>query len=189
VYICFALLVDYNVHNYARKIVYKLNEGYDIGITASLLPQHISLKQTFKVNDIEKVEDYFDELSKEIRPFHIDFSKIDLVFIPGENDKTGILWMDVMENEHLRRLHNKINNDLNYRLNVPISGFDGDGYHFHSTIAFGGKSSKIYEELFKSFDKNINLSFTAKEIALFYSLDSEGKAGTYITYKILPVGR
>ncbi len=55
-YICLVLLTDYCTQNMGRKMVYSLSERYRINTVSSRLPQHISLKQSFKVNDITEVE-------------------------------------------------------------------------------------------------------------------------------------
>ena len=51
-----ALLTDYRIQNFVRKIVFDLNRKYNIDFLASLLPAHISLKQPFYFESMEKLE-------------------------------------------------------------------------------------------------------------------------------------
>lgn len=56
-----AILSDYKIQNFVRKIAFDLNKKYNINFLASLLPAHISLKQSFSFeNNMEKLENYFD---------------------------------------------------------------------------------------------------------------------------------
>jgi hypothetical protein len=55
-----ALLANREIQNYARRIVFDLNRKYGIRLLASLLPAHISLKQPFSFDSMEKLEKYFD---------------------------------------------------------------------------------------------------------------------------------
>jgi 2'-5' RNA ligase len=188
-YIDFALLVDHNIHNYARKLALEINEKYHTGLAASLLPQHISLKQSFEVNQIEEVEKYFDGLAQEIIPFEITFSKTDLITFTKGNSEIGILWMDTEENQQLRNLHNKINKDLMEQFGIMLLGPDGEKFHFHSTLIYGGQPVDIFKKIYRELDnKIINLKFIPKEMVMFYSPDKESVPSTYITYKILPIG-
>jgi len=188
-YIDFALLVDHNIHNYARKLALEINEKYHTGLVASLLPQHISLKQAFEVNKIEEVEKYFDGLAQEIIPFEITFSKIDSITFTKGNSEIAILWMDTEENQQLRNLHNKINKDLMEQFGIMLLGPDGEKFHFHSTLIYGGQPVDIFKKIYRELDnKIINLKFIPKEMVMFYSPDKESVPSTYITYKILPIG-
>jgi len=167
----------------------EIDEKYHTGLAASLLPQHISLKQSFEVNEIEEVEKYFDELAQEIMPFEITFSKIDLITFTKGNSEIGILWMDIEENQQLRNLHNKINKDLLERFRIMLSGPDGENFHFHSTLVYGRQPVDIFKKIYDELNnKIVNLKFTPKEIVMFYSPDNESIHNTYITYKILPIG-
>ena len=66
--VCFALIVDMKMHNYARKLAFEINEKYDTGFIAARLPQHITLGPVFEVEDIKAVEEYFDFIVDKIAP-------------------------------------------------------------------------------------------------------------------------
>jgi 2'-5' RNA ligase len=186
--ICFVILADYKVHNFARKIAFEINQNYRTRVIAAMLPQHVTLGPVFEVKDIYKVEEYFDVLAKEIEPFEIEFSKIDLKIAGSEDDGTGIIWIDVVENAELRSIHNRIYADIKESDwgTEPMSG--AEAYYFHSTIALGGQPVSVYREAYESIkEKEVNLKCTAKEIAMVCPPDDTNTLGTYITYKILPL--
>lgn len=47
-----AILTDKKMHNIGRQLSYDINEKYETGIESALLPQHISLKQSFLMMEI-----------------------------------------------------------------------------------------------------------------------------------------
>ncbi|MBD2843581.1 2'-5' RNA ligase family protein [Paenibacillus sp. IB182496] len=186
-YVCFALLLDHDIHNRIRKMVHQLISTHQVGIETALLPQHVSLKQSFFVPQMEEVEQYFDHFAARIRSFSITFHAVDLIHQKRGDTDTQVLWLDIQEDRELRGLHNRLNQDLSRGLQIPNSGFDGDGYHFHSTLAYG---SGRYEE-FQAMKNELNSSFIEmsceiKEIAMFYSMDAL-LPGRFITHKILPL--
>lgn len=70
-----ALLADYRVQNFARRVVFDLERRHGIGFLGSLLPAHVSLKQPFEFEDMGKLEAYFDALAASIQPFEIAFDR------------------------------------------------------------------------------------------------------------------
>ncbi|KGE18413.1 2'-5' RNA ligase family protein [Paenibacillus wynnii] len=186
-YVCFALLLDYEVHNRVRKIIYKLIKEQHVNIESSLLPQHISLKQSFHVSQIEEIENYFEKLALSLSSFEITFKAIDLINMKNGENETQVLWMDIQENQKLREIHNRLNSDLMKRFSIPNSGPDGECFHFHSTLTFGHDQYKELSETKNELNDDFNeISFQAKEIAMFYSVD-ELRPGRFITHKILPL--
>ena len=180
-----ALLVDYPVQNFVRRMVYDLNRQYGIGFLASLLPAHVSLKQPFSVESLERLEGYFDALAASITPFEVELDKV----YHAHWGEYGILGLNVQETSALRELHNRINRELVDLFKDTSAPHDGETYHFHLTIEVGKVEG---EDVYKSYydemsDKQVNLRFTAREIALFYY---DGiQAGSYTTYKVLGLGR
>lgn len=188
--ICFALLVDYKLHNFARKIAFDINNKYDTGFIAAKLPQHVTLGEVIEIDNLSEAEKYFDLLAESIDPFEIKFPKIDLKVFGDANDGFGVLWMEVKENTTLRNLNKRIYKEvIAYPWKVDETSGDGI-YYFHSTIALGQQPARVYKEFFNSIDKKeLNYTSQVTEIALFCSPDSENKMGSYITYKILPLGK
>lgn len=180
---CIALLVDNKIHNYSRKLAFDFDIKYNIGFISATLPQHITLGPTFEVKDLEEVEEYFDYLTKNLKPFEVLVKDIELKIFGDSEDGFPVLWMNIKESEELRGLHNKI-----YKY-ITEHSWDTDNskkYQFHSTIALGEKPASVYKEIFKSIpSKEINHNCIVNQIALFCTTDSESRMGTYITYKIL----
>ena len=186
----FALLVDHNAHNFVRKLVVDIHSKYRIGFLASLLPPHVSQKQPFEVSNLPKLETYFDQLAKTIQPFEITLTHPELQTSSFNDDEIGILWLNVQETRTLRDLHNRINRELPERFENTEAPFDGPSYHFHATAEVGRQSAEVYHKIYAEYEHiEVNLSFTVNEIAMFYYDDWSSEPGTFITYKILPVGR
>jgi 2'-5' RNA ligase len=186
----FALLVDHNVHNFIRKLAVDIHSKYKTGFLASLLPPHVSLKQPFQVSSLPKLEAYFDRLAETIQPFEITLTRLELKVLPFNNNEQRMLWLDVQENQILRDLHNRINRELSERFENTEAAFDGSDYHFHATVELGGQPAEVYRRIYAEYkDIEVNLKFTAREIAMFYYDDSSGRPGAFITYKVLPAGK
>lgn len=179
---CFALLVDNEIHNHSRKLVFDFDRKYNTGFIAARLPQHITLGPVFEVKNIKEVEEYFDHVTESLKPFEVLVTDIELKTF-GNDESFGVIWMNIKESSELRELHNTI---YKYIAEHSWDTDNNDTYLFHSTIALGENYASVYKEIFKSIpDKRINHNFIINEIALFYTTDSEDKMGTYITYKIL----
>lgn len=186
-YVCFALLLDYEVHNKVRKIIHRLIQELKVGIESSLLPQHISLKQSFFVSEVAEIEGYFDELALSLNSFEVAFKAIDLINMKNRENETQVLWLDIQENQELREIHDRLNSDLMNKFQIQKSGFDGDAFHFHSTLAYGYNQYNQLSEMKTKLDEEFNeISYQVKDIALFYSVD-EHRPGRFITHKILPL--
>jgi 2'-5' RNA ligase len=177
------LLSDYKVQNFVRSIVVELDQRYQIGFFAALLPAHVSLKQPFSFESLKKLDDYFDDLATRIPPFKIELNGI----YYSEWNGLGILGLNVVETSSLRTLHNQINAELVTVVKDPHAPHDGEDYRFHMTIELGKVVGKNpYRDYFEQIqDKNVRLSFVAKEIALFYYPNED--TNTFITYKVLPL--
>jgi 2'-5' RNA ligase len=180
-----ALLADYPVQNFVRRMVYDLNRQYGIGFLASLLPAHVSLKQPFSFESMERLEGYFDALAASVAPFEIE---LDSVYHTHWGEY-GILGLNVKETSALRELHDRIHRELGALFEDVSAPHDGESYHFHLTVELGKvEGEDVYKRYYDEMsDKQVNLRFTAREIALFYY---DGiQAGSYTTYKVLGLGR
>jgi len=98
----------------------------------------------------------------------------------------GILGLNVKDTGRLRELHNLLNRELSELVENPAAEHDGEGYHFHLTIELGRfEGANPYRSYFESLaNKTVDLSFQARELALFYYT---GEPVQFITYKILPL--
>lgn len=183
---CFAVLVDNEIHNYSRKLAFDFDRKYNTGFIAAKLPQHITLGPVFEVKNLEEVEEFFDYVAENLKPFEVLVTNIDLKIFGDKEEGFGVMWMDIKESKELRGLHNTINK---YITEHSLDTDNNEKYHFHSTIALGEQPASVYKEIFNSItDKEINHECVVNEIALFCTTDNESKMGTYITYKLLDLG-
>ena len=177
------LLADYKTQNFARRILFELEQEYQIDYLASLLPAHVSLKQPFSFENMETLENYFDLLATQIAPFKIQLNEI----YYAEWSGYGILGVNVNETDTLRKLHVQLNRELSKLFTDTSAPHDGDGYKFHMTIEMGNvkKSNPFRTYYNKIKDKKLNLSFMAEHIALFYYTGEDHLS--FINYKVLPL--
>ena len=176
------LLASHEVQNHVRKIVFDLNRQYGVEFSASLMPAHITLKQPFSFESMEKLERYFDTLASSVRPFEVELDSI----YHAQWSGYGALGLNVKETRVLRDLHNRINRELGDLFEDTSAPHDGDAYHFHLTIELGKVDGEdVYKRYHEEMrDKTVNLRFTARYIALAYS-PGEGVAGSFMIYKVL----
>lgn len=182
------LLSDYKIQNFVRKIAFDLNRIHHTDFLVSLVPAHISLKQPFFFdNNMGKLEKFFDSLAKNIEPFKIELDNI----YYNEWNGYSIVGLGVKETTILRDIHNRINKALSGLFENTSAPHDGDGYQFHLTIEMRKiEGENVYRDYFDNLkNKKIDLSYNAKDIALFYYADESLKIGSFMTYKVLPLGK
>jgi 2'-5' RNA ligase len=180
-----ALLSDYSVQNTVRRMVYEISQRAEVEFFGSLLPAHVSLKQPFTFESMEALEEWFDSFSKRVRPFRVG---LDHVYY-DEWDEYAIVGLDVRETPMLRGLHNQVNRELKNLVKDSSAPHDGDEYRFHLTIELGKTSTR---NPFKQFydalpEKQVDLSFIAEHIGLFFYADGPIEKGSFICYKVLPL--
>lgn len=180
-----ALLSDFHVQNIARRMVYEINQYAGIEFFGSLLPAHISLKQPFTFEDMDLLEEWIESFSREIVPFRIELER----FYYGEWDQHAIVGFEVLETPILRSLHNRINEELMSLVSDLSAPHDGDDYRFHLTVELGEvRETNPFKQFYDSMpEKQVDLSFMAKHIALFFYADGPIGAGSFICYKVLPL--
>jgi 2'-5' RNA ligase len=180
----FALLLDHEVHNVVRKLAVEVHQTYHIGLAGSQLPPHVSLKQPFLIPDLSAVETYFDQLARSIAPVTLTLPRI------GGPGDAPVLWLEVEETEALRHLHTRINQELAEQFPETQAPFDGLAYHFHLTVALGGASASVYQSIAAELEScAVVLRTIARHLVLFYYDDDQISPGSFLTYKILPLGK
>ena len=180
-----ALLADYHVQNVARRMVFEIGQREQIGFLGSLLPSHVSLKQPFTFEDMDALEDWFESFSKTIRPFPVQLERV----YYDAWDEYAIIGFEVLETPTLRTLHEQINHEIKDIVLDPSAPHDGDDYRFHLTVELGRVGSlNPFKQTYESLpEKNVDLSFTAEHVALFFYADGPIGLGTFICYKVLPL--
>jgi hypothetical protein len=180
-----ALLSDFHVQNVARRMVYEIHRYGGIRFLGSLLPAHVSLKQPFTFEELDSLEEWFESFSREVVSFRIDLERV----YYDEWDQYAIVGFEVLETPVLRSLHNRINRELPGLVSDPSASHDGDDYRFHLTVELGevGETNP-FKQFYNSIpEKQVDLSFMAKHIALFFYADGPISTGTFICYKVLPL--
>ncbi len=179
------LLSDAVVHNFARRAAVELNLRRQVGFYAALLPAHVSLKQPFTFDSLDRLDEYAAGLARRTAPFEIRLDR----FYTAEWSGYGILGLNVVETPRLRTLHEQVNQELAERFSDTAAAHDGAGYHFHLTIEMGRVDGiNPFREAFERLpDPRVDLAFTARELAVFFYASADITAGSFITYKILPL--
>ena len=160
-----------------REKCIEFNRDLHLSSVAFSLPQHVSLKISFSVDDadagevIEAVECY---LSGQ-KPFPI--SK------PEPEIFSNILWLSLPQNEHLERLHRELDDMLLSRFGVPRHEYDRC-FKFHSTLFIDdGESLKKMHERVSSLTMPSELLVDG----FIIGVSDSGKAGEYRVLKNITV--
>lgn len=178
-----AILTDGKIHNIARDITFNLNKKYNTGIESALLPQHISLKQSFPYEgDVYKIEEYIERFCSNIKPFKIFVERVEINSLGKESI---LAWLKIRESNELKNIHMKLCKELKSEFGIEPLGFDGEQWKFHSTLAFSKVNECYKNELIYEYDnKDISMEFEAKEIVMFCSMGDGSKASEYFSLKI-----
>ncbi len=171
----FAILLDNESHNYARKLELELCKNFGLCWGLKQSP-HITIKAPFETEELDPFIEYLEDLAKEIVPFEIELAGFNY-FEP----KT--IFLDVKENPKLKELHSHILKDMKEKFGIEPNEFEGENVKFHSTIAL----EDVTEEKFKKAKEYLkkytpNFKFKAKTLGLFYYLGDD--AGWIIIRRI-----
>jgi 2'-5' RNA ligase len=181
---CIALLTDYRIHNFARKLALQLDRDYGAGMDAALLPQHVTLAPVFTADNLAVVETYFDQLAADLTPVELHFSRLELKLT--DCSPSGVIWLQVDETPLLSQLKQRLSRDMAQRQWQPDI-LCGAEFEFHSTVTLGKLTASRYREIFAALpDKKLDLDCVAKELALFCPVQTTDHCQNYFTYKILP---
>ena len=127
--IAIVLLLSDAAQNYARRTQLELLKQYRIEHGISAEP-HVTLKLGFKTFDIHPIEEYFDQLAREIDAVEIMIRNF------GFFDE-GIVFLDIEPNPPLEDLRKRILSALRNKFSIQPHPIEGDAYHFHATVAHG----------------------------------------------------
>lgn len=119
------ILNDY-VYNTHKKL---LDLGFEV-MSLGKLHSHITMKSPFEY----RLEDLMMKLTpiiEALKVFEIDYFGPEKIQMPNQE----IIWLKVVETHFLRSLHNT----LIETFPVSDTGFDGDHFSFHTTLAIGQK--------------------------------------------------
>ena len=147
----------------------KLAAEFGFDKTAFSLPQHISLKISFFIDDdrasevIDVLSDYFSSLCH----FEVETDKIE---VSGR-----IVWLKIKKTDALLSVHSSLDKMMSEKYGITPHKFDND-FIFHSTLYFGteNEASSMFEILK---DQPFPKSFTSDGI--FIGTSESGLPGTY----------
>ena len=182
-----AVLADFQTQNIARRMVFEMSHHAQIEFFGSLLPAHVSLKQPFTFEEMDWLETWFDSLAARISPFKIELGSV----YYAEWEQVGFVGFNVVETPILRNLHNQVNQELSAYVKDPSAPHDGDEYRFHLTVELGQVGAvNPYKTFFDGLTmKKIELSFRAEQLAMFYYVDGPITPGSFILYRVMPLGK
>jgi 2'-5' RNA ligase len=183
----FALLASAEIHNVVRKLAWKMHVEHRTGTRHASLPPHVSLKQPFRIADLDfaAFETYTAEFAASIEPVDITLTELQVM-----GAEEGILWAAVEGTAVLHGLHERLNRELSEWFGDTSAPFDGPEYLFHLTVIMGGRPAEVYRTFLHELgDPRLDLRFTARELAIFVYDEAMGPEGNYMSYKVLPLGR
>ena len=138
------------------------------------LPLHISLKMSFEIEDslandvISTIEAYYQSVS----PFDVK--------IKGLEKDQVIVWIRMMENRRLNKLHDDLNQLLMEQFDVGLHEYDMD-YKFHTTLFMDQDLDKIalaYQQI-----KHVSLPEVLRANRFVIGTSKSGALGTYSVIK------
>ena len=148
---------------------------------ARAYPAHISLKQPCEIGDrLEDMEAYMARLAASIPPLPIELRGL-------------YVWRTCWVLTYARYRHCARCTTVSTAKLPPIFGdvradFDGDGYHFHMTVAMGGVSAETYKAIFAACnDIVLPRAFTARELGLFTGYQKNDGGWQYMLHTVQPL--
>jgi 2'-5' RNA ligase len=151
----------------------EFNRDLQLSEVAFSLPQHISLKISFDVDDA--ISDSVIETVKSYLSAQKSFS----VFAPVPEMMTGILWLRFSESESLTRLHGDLDELLSSHFGVPRHEYDRS-FKFHSTLFMddGGDLSEMYRRV-----SSLTMPSELVVDSFLIGISESGRAGDYRVYR------
>lgn len=182
------LLADIEAENFGRKCMLEAHRAGDVGFEMARLPQHISLKQPFKIPNLDTVESIFDEYAKGLKAISIQLLELDCFPSNVFGYESGVLSIRAERTPQLVAMQKSLFEILEVNLGPCPAEHDSD-YVFHMTIAIGGASYENYKKAYqvlKEYDYHKDYYFD--KLGLLYYGDDAIKPGTYFCYKIAQLG-
>lgn len=171
-YIWIGLILEKEDENYIREICKAENKSFNVNEQAFTLPQHISLKTSFNVNEYVAVIEYLKKELKDINTMELEADN--LTVIDGK-----VIWLDIKENKLLRELHNRINFLLKNKFNIGLSGFDGENFKFHSTLFQENEFNENINKIGLILKEKIKIPQLLHIRRLYFGISEVGRVGTY----------
>ena len=174
-YIWIALDVSRSLR-FVRDVCLEKNRELLLNEVAFSLPQHISLKISFSVDNriADEVISVLSDFFKAQTSFELD--------TPSPEVFGSILWLKFQNNSRLKSLHEELDILLLNRFGVPRHTLD-KSFLFHSTLFMD--DSKELQEMYE-FLKEIELPTKVCVDGFFIGTSESGKPGEYSVLKQIP---
>lgn len=180
----FVLLADIEAENFGRKCMLQAHQTGNLGFEMARLPHHISLKQPFKIPDLDTVETLFDQYAKEINAISVPLLELDCFPSNVFGYESGGMSIRAEGTPQLKAIQQNLFELLETTLGPRPAEHDTD-YVFHMTIAIGGASYENYEKAYQVLKQQAyRKEFLFDRLGLLYYDDDNIKSGTYFCYKI-----
>lgn len=180
----FVLLADIEAENFGRKCMLQAHKTGNLGFEMARLPHHISLKQPFKIPDLNTVEKLFDQYAKEVNAISVPFLELDCFPCNVFGYESGGMSIRAEGTPQLKAMQQKLFELLETTLGPCLAEHDTD-YVFHMTIAIGGAPYENYEKAYQVLkQQDYHKEFLFDRLGLLYYDDDNIKPGTYFCYKV-----
>ena len=153
-----------------------LNAQIGLDTVAFLLPQHISLKISFQTDRETEILEELTRFACEQMPFKVQIRAVE--------QAGNILWLSVVENAHLRQLHDALDARLEHRFGVPQHAFD-KCFLFHSTLFMDQDTKKLAQMYAMLEDYPVARELQVNTFLLGAS--ETGRPGTYRIVREIPL--
>lgn len=154
-----------------------LNKTVGASEIAFDLPQHISLKISFELNE-ESVENAILQIKE-----YLENTPGFYVGRPYAEFSGNIIWLRFPDSEQLCRMHEELDEMLLDRYGVPLHSFD-KCFAFHSTLFIDADKEKLVS-LYRRINE-ITLPDSIKIDSFIIGVSESGKAGEYRVVDIIP---
>ena len=175
-YVWIGLILNETYEKSIRSICRNVNKKYLVNEQSFTLPQHISLKTSFFSDDYKKIIEYISSLYENNKKMALSVQNITML-------SNKVIWLDILETNQLREMHDILNKELNNRFNIPLSGFDGEKFKFHSTLFQELEENKNIVPLYNDLKEKIKCPLNVEIDRVCIGLSEIGKVGTYKVVK------
>ena len=109
----FVLIASNETDNMAKKLMLEAHQKGNLGFEMTRLPHHVSLKQPFKITNLNEIECYFDEFVSSLKPITVKLLNIELWPSNVFGYESGVLVIKAEKSEALFNLHKRLNQEYN----------------------------------------------------------------------------
>jgi len=138
--VAFSILLDTPAYNLARRYQLQISQKFHTFEAISLEP-HATIKYAFLTDNLEKIEQYFDEVAQSTKPFSIDIEGI------SSFEENNVIILKIAKSEILKTLHFKVLKDLKQKFSVIPAQYEGTDFRFHITLAYKDISSDTFKQI------------------------------------------